>query len=204
MLMKLPTTYSEQETTANELWGQFTQNNEEVFWQQYESLIELQAAKIVYTNLPKISTISPQVFHYLMFPYRTRLNFFLAIMTVIGLFSFQIYTDPSFLESFVQIAIIVSLLLMAKHLWVFSIYDINDRRLTITRNLSLKSTFFEWERIRAMTIYKNGLGKNAETQLSILLITNKVHYFKYPLFGNDHLTFLKILGQKKIDVDSKI
>ena len=200
--------HSKVEQKAHQLWEQFDRDHQEAFWQRYEPLIEQHTAQVVYLAPQQIAqttrAIAPQTFHYLIFPYRVRLIAFLAVIGAGCFFSFQIYNSSEVVESFIHFMLLLGLLFLANYLWVFSMYDINDQGLIITRNLSLNKAYFAWKEIQEVKIYKNGFSNDADAHLNILLKTNEIYYFKYPLFEHDHLIFLKALKQKQIGIDSKI
>ncbi|OJJ19421.1 hypothetical protein BKI52_21670 [marine bacterium AO1-C] len=206
--MKTHFSPSQSEQNAHQLWSQFTRYNQEAFWQQYEPLIDKTATKISSITQPKpskkVRAVTPQTFHYLIFPYRIRFISFIVTIGIILSLLFLTSISTSEAKSYGNIISIIILLLLANYLWVFSIYDVSDEGLIITRNLSLDKTQFSWKEIQAVKIYCSGADEGTTTHLNILLKTNEVFYFKYPLFEDDHLTFLKILGQKRIAIDSTI
>ncbi|OJJ19419.1 hypothetical protein BKI52_21660 [marine bacterium AO1-C] len=203
--MKLPSTHSEQEKTANELWGQFTRGNEEPFWQQYHKLIVREAQQVqMLSKTPVVEktpvAIQPRNFHNLALNYRTRLVLAIGTLGLIAGFLVEAFSGGD-KDMAPNVLVIMVLLFVLRSLWRFLMFNTSERGLLVIRDIPLRKEVFIWDKIQVIQLYKD---QYKTAYIAIWLRSNEQYRFKYKLTEYDHQSFLEVLEQKRVFVENDL
>jgi len=220
--MKHYVSHSPSEQAAHQLWGQFTRQKQESFWQQYEALLATHQntsevppvsvkpviQKSPRTNKPSLSksngrkeSFSPAPKHYLASLSMAGVFIFITIFFVR---SFTQSNNESGIGPFLIFYLIIAVIYVLLALWVNE-FKTDQRYLYIYKPLLFFSLYEKWDNIQTIIIEKDLSGEGGISQtLTIKTYQQETRQYTYQLSGERHEAFLKHLEKKVSDVQLRV
>jgi len=205
--MKSPTNQAKSEQKADTLWKQFNPDNQDIFWKQYEKLLQQLPSK----NYRVVAVPSPQPmsiveakllpFHRFQEPIIDfKLRVVLAIMVSIALL-YLLYA-AIFISSefpYLFIAGVVSIFLGLLYRMV--IFDISSAGLLVTSSILRKQALYTWKEIRSVHMDKDLEDTPSTPKVTLHLKNNQSIQYTSPMRDEKHHTMAEFIRQQGVSVE---
>ena len=194
--MESPSHHSTLEQQADALWNQFTPNDQDKFWKQYEGL--LNKNKVTQKNAVRdqfLITSNAKAFRPSLFNYAQT-----AATLLFGTILFLSFGSGNG-DDFFLIPAFIFLLVAFFETWKLNTFYVEENFLGVHNKFSFTKEYITWKDVDSLTICdrKNApMNNTTYRELEVKTYAGKTHKFRFPMSNSNQREFISLLKTKNI------